>query len=290
MPAIQLYSGSLTAAPNKVLVETSDVNEEATGIVRAGITYVCKGADAEAVSERMTLDTEPPVYPVTIFRNQMQRGRLYQYQRTIENRYGVAKIRGLYVGVLKRGQQPQLKTETETFSATFPLTFEDIGRLTGIFDAQNRFQLAFPDLYTAGLRNGANAVAIVNLAGRSNILQRRFGAIVDDARAANSIAATTLDQLIVTLSANIIVAPVYEQWLLTIFGLSAPQTLTNSRTPIEWLKAFPNRYSISSDITTDFITPSVAIFSGNARLSVSEAPAITFPTVTTSGTTGLGQS
>jgi hypothetical protein len=281
MPAIQLYSAALTSAPNKVLVETSDVSEEATGIVRAGVTYVCKSSDAEAVSEKMVLDTEPPAYPVTVFRNQLQRGRLYQYQRTIEHRFGVSKIRGYYAGVLKRGQQPQLQTETETFSFVAPLDFPDIGRLTGIFDADIRFEREFPAAAALGRTEGANAVASLSFSGRANIIRRRFGAIVDDARTANALAASTLEQLVISITVDIAIQPQFQAWLLNIFGVNSAQALTTSRTPLDWMKGVPGSFAIANDISTEFITPSVAVFSGGARLQTRDIPIIFYKNVTT---------
>jgi hypothetical protein len=299
MPATALYSSTLNNAPKKVLVSTSDANEESTGIVRVGVQYVAKSADAEAVSQSMVLDSEPPEYPNTVFRNQLERGRLYQYQRTLEQEYGVAKIRAFYVGVLKRGQEPQLRSDTETFSATFPLGFEDIGRATGVYNAENLFATTFPALYEAGRSNtrtnAANAVAGVSVSGVSIRLQRRLGAIVSGNSRPGGFSAT-LEQLLVSATVSINVPGVFEQWLLNLFGVStigtgptgglfttpvgpANQRLENLFTPLKWMELFSNRLSITNSVSVDYITPTVGVLSGDARLEVFSAPVFIFPTV-----------
>jgi hypothetical protein len=285
MPAQQLYSSELNAAPKKVLVESCDVNEESTGIVRVGINYVCKGADLEAVSQGMVLDTEPPLYAQAIFKSQLQRGRLYQMARTYELQYGVGRIRAFYVGVLKRGQEPQLASETETFSFSVPLTFEDIGRLTGNYNGRAfafaRYGSSFITFWETNEARGQNSLATFTISGRSNILRRRYGAIVSGGQLAQSIYNATLEQLIISVQANAQFANwtqnngnnvSLEPLVRDLLGISPESSVINARTPLQWMQSFPNAWSISGEFDNEFITPSVAVINGTNRIEAESAP------------------
>lgn len=278
MPSSALYSSALNNAPNNVLVESCDVNEESTGIVRVGINYVCKGANLEAVSQNMILDSEPPVYPQAVFRDQLERGRLYQHQRTYELEYGIGRVRAYYVGVLRRGQDPQVQTDTASFSVTAPLYFREIARLTGISDVERRFQLAFPQIAESGLGDGVNALASVYIQGRNNILRRKFGAIVSPS-AGRNLGNLLLEQLVLNATVVVYIPAIetgYIDWVLNLFGLPPNSDLSTYFTPIEWINAFPGAIGIETSLETDFITPSVAVFNSNSRLFTQDT-AIKYP-------------
>lgn len=284
MPYTAHYSAALTNAPNKVLVETSDTTEDATGVVRVGVTYICKSSDAEAVSGKMILDSEPPAYPNTVFRDQLQRKRLFQYQRTIEQKYGIAKIRGYYAGVLNRGQQPQIQTDTQTFSASAALTAFEIARLTGVNTFENLVERHFGVFdgrqafvpYNGNLGN--RAYAIFRFAGSTNILRRQTGALANSTE--SSILPPPLSAMIVNLSVSMVVASAQSastgfnmgRLLLQTFGLPAvsqspEKDILQSKTPLEWLSLFPSAYSITGRLQTEYITPSVLVVSGESLLA-----------------------
>lgn len=278
MPAIAIYSAALNNAPNKVLVETSDTTEDASGIVRVGVTYIAKSADAEAVSKTMVLDSEPPAYPNTVFRDQLQRRRLYQYQRTIEQQYGIAKIRGYYAGVLNRGQVPQIQSETETLSFSVELTLEDITRLTNNYNFDRTVEFALGEgagrqsFFSYNNERGARGFCTFTFSGRSTILRRSFGALVNSTNPPSTFTTVTADQLLLNLSCNAFFQ--YDEiktLVKNVFGVSPSDDFARSRTPIEWLRAFSRCWRIDGDFNTEYITPTVVVISGESRIRAEDS-------------------
>jgi hypothetical protein len=266
----------LSNAPRKVLVESCDVNEEDSGLVRVGISYVCRGEDLATVSQTMMLDSEPPVYPQAVFRNQLQSLRLYQYQRTYELQYGLGRIRAFYAGVLNRNQQPQVRSDTETFSLTFPLTFDDIGRITGNYRGLEYAILKlgpeFRRFWFFNLPSDRTSLASFTISGRAIALRRRLAVVGTNSA---SLSAITLSQLLVSAQVDVF----FGRWGTTanpggslegickdLLGIYAGDSFVGSRTPLEWLLAFPDRWSISAEFDNEFVTPSVSVLNGTSRL------------------------
>lgn len=264
MPATIFHSSALTNAPKKVLISSADVNEESTGIVKAGIDYVCKGTDLSQVSREMILDAEPPEYPDIVFRDQIVQGRLFQQSRTVETQYGIGKIRAFYVGVLARGQNGNLENEIENFSISFPLSIQDVELLTRATNITTIAQQegVFNAWAFNGLRN-QNDLAQVSISGRITTQRTRFGAVVNTPGALQAINSPSVGQLIVQATAFVSVGRFASRVLRRVFGVaegeSLERALAATYTPAEWLTEFPDNWTITSEIDNEVLTPSVVV-------------------------------
>jgi hypothetical protein len=275
MPATTLYSAALTSAPNKVLVSQADINEESTGIIRAGITYVCKGTDLAEVSRRMILDSEPPAYPEIVFRDQIVLGKLFQQARTLETQYGIGKIRAFYVGVLNRGQDGTLQNDVETFSINFPITVEDVSRITGNYQFPNTIPAP---LQLANNAAGNTALAGLFIEGRVTIRRVRFGAVINTPGALRELSNPPLSDMVLSARAQFVVALPTAAVLATAFGINQtdPQRIAEElrllKTPVEWMEALPASHAISRESANEILTPSVVVINTTSRVFTNDLP------------------
>jgi len=229
----------------------------------------------------MILDSEPPAYPEIVFRDQIVLGKLFQQSRTVETQYGIGKIRGFYVGVLNRGQDGTLQNDVETFSVDFPMTVEDVSRITGNFGFANTLG---GDLTLYNESRGFNALASVFISGRVTVRRVRFGAVINTAGALRELTNPPLSELILSATVSFSVAlPVVAQ-VATAFGLNTnnAQTLNQQlaalKTPADWLAAFPLRFAISSEQNNEILTPSVVVINVTNRLQTFSEPSLLYET------------
>lgn len=278
MPSTVLYSAALNNAPNKVLVSDADVSEESTGIIKAGITYVCKGADFSQVSRGMILDSEPPAYPEIVFRDQIVQNRLFQQSRTVETQYGIGKIRAYYVGVLARGQNGNIENETETFSIEFPVSINDIITFTGNSNIYNiAAQEGVAGAWEYNQAQGRSDLAVFSISGRVTVQRTRFGAVINTPGALQALTKPTIDQLIVQATTTVSIGSFASRVLRRVFGIAngidLDRGLAEAYTPSDWLKAFPNNWTLTAEISNEVLTPSVIIVNTTNRFVVTnESP------------------
>lgn len=108
MPSILHKSSKFTNAGGIVLTG-EDVQEAANGLVTASLNYTVEPAKTKNFN--FSLDAQPPIYPQAYETSRLQKGLLFMVDRSFSYKNGLVNVRAQYAGALNVPQSEQFVVE-----------------------------------------------------------------------------------------------------------------------------------------------------------------------------------
>jgi hypothetical protein len=138
MPATVIFAPSLVSGA--LLLGSTSVTTQVTGLVEVSIEYICRRADIDAQLEKFFLDAPPPIFPSqTISASTLKNGKLFMLNYGVEDQYGVVTISARYVGVTSKQIKPYLNFAYKDFNVAVNVHVSTSGYFGGRLKVRELF-------------------------------------------------------------------------------------------------------------------------------------------------------
>jgi hypothetical protein len=119
MPSLTHFAPALTSGG--LLIGASSVATQPSGLVEVSVEYICRRTDLAAQIAKFFIDAPPPIFPSrAVAAANLQEGKLFLVNYTVNEQYGVATIQARYAGATKT-ITPFKTFDYNNFSVSVPL-------------------------------------------------------------------------------------------------------------------------------------------------------------------------
>jgi hypothetical protein len=240
MPSIVIQSEAFRVAG--LVLQSQSVTEDATGLVSASITYITTPSKRNSVARLFYPDSQPPIFPSSINKDELQGRNLFLVDRSIDQFGGLVTIQAKYVGALNRAlAKPSITFGREIKTVSFSV---NSGYLSGTSGGGVNFvRVDLYDYYDAQITTGVKEYSVATIQDKEYDIQSPS---FSDLFLGCSFTKITLNGNLIDLG-------------LTGVDIDLPNPLYDRNTPAKDLVFKHTASTVGSDLSYNFYTPTVKI-------------------------------